>query len=121
MRIKMAIMAFIGAAQMIFAHSAVAKGEELPRGPEIQARAGACGVGEQHGEYGAPLGQLGKAGAYNSLCKDLTDAEICLAFVKAHMTSNGVVSEAYKAFQPKAAFCVEHFRSLLVNEEEESE
>ncbi|MEM7646143.1 MAG: hypothetical protein AAF203_04470 [Pseudomonadota bacterium] len=113
---KIALAALFGALQ-IFGFNSHAKGsiqQDLPRGPDIEARAAACGVGDQHGEFGYPLGQTTKAGPYNGLCKDLTDAEICLALVKSEMNNRGDLGLVSSRHKPKAEYCLEHFREQLL-------
>lgn len=89
----------------------------VPHGPEIESRAAACGLGEQHGEFGVPLGQISKAGQYNGYCHDLTDAEICLAGIKRSMNDDGKL--AFQAFDTieKTKFCLETFRKDLLAED----
>ena len=88
------------------------------RGPDIKSRASGCGVGDQHGQFGEPLGQTTKAGEYNSLCSTLTDAEICLALVKRSMSSEGVLAKERYYSDEKVNHCIETFKNSLLGLEQ---
>ncbi len=51
-----------------------------PRGVDVSSVAAACGV--------AKVPQTSKAGLYNDLCEELSDAEKCLAIIKDQMRSD---------------------------------
>ena len=101
-------------ATLALAVGAQARDLPVPHGADTLTQAAACGVGPQHGEFGGPLGQTGKAGQYNSYCKDLTDAEICLAIVKSSITKEGKQYAPYN--QAKAKYCVGEFLNNLIKD-----
>ncbi|MDZ4660232.1 MAG: hypothetical protein SGJ18_01300 [Pseudomonadota bacterium] len=78
-----------------------------PRGPDIDQLAGNCAIG--------PFEQTEKAGRYNPYCHLLTDSEKCLAYIKGHMSPEGVVNKA--GHQEKAQFCLDTFKKDLILEE----
>ncbi len=89
----------------IYAGNVLANPLPVPRAHDILPQAARCGIGH--------IGQTGKAGDYNPYCTQLTDAEKCLALVKANMsTETGELSTAYE--QEKAQYCVEEFRRALL-------
>ena len=57
-----------------------------PRGVDIDAIAANCSFQE--------LGYLTKARSYNNLCGSLTEAEYCLAYIKAHMNTKYELKES---------------------------
>ncbi len=79
---------------------------DVPRGREIRALAGNCGIG--------PFGQSGKAGEYNIHCASLTDAEKCLAVIK--QSFNQYNGATRPSFEPeKAAHCIDLLRAELLS------
>ncbi len=92
--------------------STAAQAEQIPvpRAHDIKPMAASCGIG--------PFPQLGKAGQYNPHCTTLTDAEKCLALIKGHMSSEGVMRSVgdSEEWAERANYCVEHFRKQLLGE-----
>jgi hypothetical protein len=81
-------------------HTAVGSTSKVggpPRGADVSARAGGCGIG--------PFPQTAKAGEYNALCATMQDAEKCLAFIKGHFEPSGAVNPAEDT--AKMEYCLE--------------
>lgn len=64
----------MGLGTTLLASNLSAKPFELPRGIEIEPIAGNCPIGE--------IPRTSKAGHYNSICHEMSDAEKCLALLK---------------------------------------
>lgn len=98
----------LSVATILSGSAAMADDLGVPRGREIEALAGNCGIG--------PFGQTGKAGQYNGLCKTLTEAEKCLAVVKQSFNhDNGDTHPSYQA--DKLNYCLDVFRRELLRNE----
>jgi hypothetical protein len=90
-----------GAAAFGIGSQLLAQAPLAPRGVDISPIASGCGI--------AKIPQTNKAGPYNQLCDELSDAEKCLAIVK-----DQIYSRDYK-FRPissddqktKMAICIE--------------
>jgi len=74
--------------------------EFSPRGPNVEASAGNCGIG--------PFGKTGDAGRYEAHCSGLKSGEKCLAYLKQHVDDQGQIDKA--GDRAKAIFCL---RSIL--------
>jgi hypothetical protein len=78
----------------------------LPRGQNINSLAGACAIG--------PFEQTGKAGPYNAYCDQLTEAELCLAFIKGHFNTMDGRVHPNRLEQGKVTYCLDTFRNELL-------
>lgn len=83
--------------------SVFASADPLPRGGDVAELAGNCGV------KGFP--QTTKAGGYNTLCAQMEEAEICLAFLKQHFDYQGKTTTTHKP--GKLAYCLEELGDAL--------
>ena len=98
----------LSVATILSGSAAMADEFSVPRGREIEALAGNCGIG--------PFGQTGKAGPYNGLCRTMSDAEKCLAVVKQSFNSeNGETRPSYQS--DKLSYCLDVFRRELLRNE----
>ncbi len=94
-------------AGLLLGATAGAQDTTVPRGPDIGDLAANCGLG--------PFDQTTKAGIYNGLCEQLTDAEKCLALVKQSMSAEGVLSRP-QGNQPKekVSYCLDVFEAAMI-------
>ncbi len=88
-----------------------AKSFDPPRGDDVLDIASGCPLG--------PFGQTNKAGPYNHICNEMSDAEKCLAYIKDNLNreSDGSyeITPVYKSERAKASFCINTFvNGLLV-------
>lgn len=90
------------------ATQAVADPLPVPRGRNIEPAASACGIG--------PFEQTGKAGQYNPVCTQLTDAEKCLALVKRHMSTTDGTLRSGRFDADRVAYCLDEFRRGLLGQ-----
>lgn len=85
--------------------SAQAAPQDPPRGADVGALAGNCGIG--------PFAQTAKAGYYNELCDEMQDAEKCLALIKGHFRSTGETDNVPAQQKEKAAYCLNVLKESL--------
>lgn len=76
----------------------------VPRGESIKSIAGSCQIG--------PFEQTSKAGSYNQLCKEMTDAEKCLALLKRHFRGSEL-RESHGVSKDKLTYCLGSFAASL--------
>jgi hypothetical protein len=90
--------------------------QEPPRGQDVGRLAGNCAIG--------PFGQVSKAGPYNRLCAEMSDAEKCLAVVKQRLRDHGNTFELHPVWEgqrARAAYCLSTFMNGLLADGTETE
>ncbi|MBY0370985.1 hypothetical protein K2X33_09880 [bacterium] len=96
-----ALASAIAVASLFTAASAVANGP--PRGADVDELAGNCNIGT--------FPQTSKAGSYNNLCDQMSDAEKCLGLLKQHFNYNGTTRVTH---EPQIlAYCLEELGDVL--------
>lgn len=94
---------FLASAGFSVAGQAVA---DTPRGRDILPQAGNCAIG--------PFHQTSKAGQYNILCEEMSDAEKCLAFIKGQFDNEGGHLPFSQHEVEKATYCMEALQKALL-------
>lgn len=103
---RSSLSAVIGAAIAVSGIAGKAFGEEPPRGRDVLPQAGKCQIG--------PFPWVAKAGAYNPICKEMPDAEKCLALIKGQIKQDYDMDEISGDVQTnKAKYCLELFHQKL--------
>jgi hypothetical protein len=96
----------VGAAIAVSGIAATAFGQQIPRGRDVLYLAASCQIG--------PFPWVPKAGPYNSICKDMPDAEKCLALIKGQINGDFDMDEISGDVQTdKAKYCLELFHQKL--------
>ena len=103
-KIQLVMASAVAAAGLTLTLSAQAD-QGPPRGPDVDPIAGNCAMG--------PFPQTTKAGWYNSICEEMSDAEKCLAVIKGHFRHNGDLSDWSPHSQEKVQFCLDTLKSDL--------
>jgi hypothetical protein len=79
--------------------SGAAASAEVPRGQNIEPRAAGCNIG--------PFGQVRKAGEYNLLCNEMSDAEKCFALIKGHFDEAGAIQPTSESDLARMKYCLD--------------
>ncbi len=79
---------------------------DTPRGQDVRPQAGNCEVG--------PFHQTMKAGEYNILCQEMSDAEKCLAFIKGQFDTEGGHQPFSDIHVEKAKYCMDALQKALL-------